>query len=223
MRWAALIDIVLILMLTLLAGVLALLLAGYRGGDPDMLLVLAVQGSLIVLGVALLVRKRALSWRSLGLVAPRPVDLVRGAWALLLFFVVNMLFSGLVYWLHPQWLEQHHARLGGLSSALVGELTVVQIVLLMLFVAFYEELVARGALLSRSRALMGGVWPPVLLSSLLFGLGHVYQGWMGVLQTMLAGVVLARLTLHWGTLWPAIFAHGALNALSLIALTRGWL
>lgn len=223
MRWAALFDIVLILMLTLLAGVLALLAGTFGTGEPDMRLVLAVQGGVILLGVALLVHKRPLSWRSLRLVAPRPLDLVRGFWALLLFFAVNLLFMAGVSLLHPAWLEQHHEQLGGLSLSLVGDLSVGQIVLMMLFVAFYEELVARGALLARSQALLGGIWLPVLLSSLLFGLGHAYQGWVGVLQTTLAGVVLARLTLYWGTLWPAILAHTALNTLSILALTEGWL
>lgn len=223
MRWAALIDIVLILMLTLLAGVLALLVGTLGSGEPDMRWVLAVQGSVILLGVALLVHQRPLSWHSLRLVVPRPLDLVRGLWALLLFLAVNMLFAAVAYLLAPGWLEQHHEQLGGLSLALAGDLSVGQVVLMMLFVAFYEELVARGALLARCQALLGGIWLPVLLSSLLFGLGHAYQGWMGVLQTMLAGVVLARLTLYWGTLWPAILAHGALNSLSLLALTKGWL
>ncbi|TVP56953.1 MAG: CPBP family intramembrane metalloprotease [Halomonadaceae bacterium] len=223
MGWSALIDIVLVLLLTLAAGLLALLVGLSAGGDaPDMLLVVAVQGLVVLLGVALLVHLRKLSWRGLRMVAPQPVDLLRGAGALLLFFAVNLLFAAVISWLRPGLLEQHHEQLAGVGGALIGDLPVISVLLLMVFVAFYEELVARGALLARSQALLGGIWGPVLLSSLLFGLGHAYQGWMGVFQTMLAGVVLARLTLHWGTLWPAIFAHGALNTFSLLALRQGW-
>lgn len=222
MRWSALIDIVLVLVLTLAAGALAIVVGVGAGGDrPNMLLVIAVQGLVILSGVALLVHLRRLSWQRLRLVAPRPVDLLRGAVALLVFFAVNLLFAAVISLLKPQWLAQHHEQLGGLGGALIGDMPVISVLLLMLFVAFYEEVVARGALLARSQALLGGVWGPVLLSSLLFGLGHAYQGWMGVVQTMLAGVVLARLTLYWGTLWPAIFAHGALNTFSLLALRQG--
>jgi membrane protease YdiL (CAAX protease family) len=88
----------------------------------------------------------------------------------------------------------------------------------MFLVGAYEELSARGFLLARCRAALGGVWPPVLLSSLVFGLGHLYQGVLGVLQTAVIGVILALYTVHWGTLWPAIIAHALLNTLSIAAL-----
>jgi membrane protease YdiL (CAAX protease family) len=64
-----------------------------------------------------------------------------------------------------------------------------------------------------------GVWAPVLVSSVLFGLGHVYQGWIGVAQTTVIGAIFAIFTVRWATLWPAIMAHAALNTLSVAALT----
>jgi membrane protease YdiL (CAAX protease family) len=59
---------------------------------------------------------------------------------------------------------------------------------------------------------------PIVFSSVLFGLGHFYQGIYGIVQTALFGAVLAALTLRWGTLWPAIFAHAAVNMLSVVEL-----
>jgi membrane protease YdiL (CAAX protease family) len=88
----------------------------------------------------------------------------------------------------------------------------------MFFVGVYEELTARGFLLARCRTAFDGVWAPVLLSSLLFGLGHVYQGWIGVVQTTVIGTVFAVYTVRWGTVWPAILAHALLNTLSVITL-----
>src|SRR5690606_30808910 len=91
---------------------------------------------------------------------------------------------------------------------------------LLLIGGFYEEIVSRGLLLVRSRRLLGGYWLPVLFSSVLFALGHFYQGLYGVVQTALFGVVLAAFTLRWGTLWPAIFAHAAVNMLSVVQLAN---
>ena len=146
------------------------------------------------------------------------MDLLRGIGALLLFMLVNFLFAVALNQINPDLLEAHHEHLGLFGADLVAGLSIGMVAGAMLFVALYEELVARGLLLERSESLMGGIWGPVLLSSVLFGLGHFYQGWVGVLQTTLAGIVLARLTVYWGTIWPAIIAHGLLNTLSLLLL-----
>jgi membrane protease YdiL (CAAX protease family) len=58
----------------------------------------------------------------------------------------------------------------------------------------------------------------VLLSSFLFGLGHIYQGATGVLQTMVLGAMLGAIVLHHKSIWPAVVAHGCINAVSFIAL-----
>jgi membrane protease YdiL (CAAX protease family) len=113
-------------------------------------------------------------------------------------------------------------RIVRLADALAGDAPFAAVALSMLFVGFYEEVLARGLLLQRCRRLfsevagpLGAVWLPVLVSSALFGAAHGYQGWLGVAQTGLIGIVLALLTLRWGTLWPAILAHAMLNAGSL--------
>jgi uncharacterized protein len=64
----------------------------------------------------------------------------------------------------------------------------------------------------------GRWWPALLVSSILFGLAHLHQGWVGAVQTMLIGVVFAAFTIRWGTLWPAILAHAGLNLASLLVL-----
>jgi membrane protease YdiL (CAAX protease family) len=64
-----------------------------------------------------------------------------------------------------------------------------------------------------------------LLTAALFALGHVYQGALGVAQTFLAGLVLAALVIVRRTLWPAIFAHAAVDLIGLVAarLLLPWL
>src|SRR5690606_32982135 len=79
----------------------------------------------------------------------------------------------------------HIAGLGSLAVGLTGDTPIAAMLLLLLLVGFYEEVVARGLLLTRARELVGGFWPPALISAVLFALGHFYQGVYGVVQTAL--------------------------------------
>lgn len=55
-------------------------------------------------------------------------------------------------------------------------------------------------------------------SSVLFGLGHIYQGVTGVMLTTLLGVALGAIILRHRSIWPAVMAHGCFNAVSFLAL-----
>jgi uncharacterized protein len=216
-RVHALVDILLALLLTVLGGLaVGLLLKPLL--ELPLLVVLALQGVFILIGLQLLLRWRGQRWRDLGLPAPAWRDVGRALQALLLVFATNIALTGLTYLLAPELLAQHQEQLVRVAGMLTHQAPLLAVAVVVLFIGLYEELLARGFLLRRSRTLLGGIWGPVLLSSLLFGLGHSYQGWTGVVQTAVIGVVLARLTLRWGTLWPAILAHAALNMLSLTLL-----
>ncbi len=81
-----------------------------------------------------------------------------------------------------------------------------------------EELLYRGFLLQY--LLPGfGIWASVGLTSLVFGLGHVYQGVGGVLKTGLFGVVMAGLVVLSGSIWPAVALHAAID---LVSGELGW-
>jgi membrane protease YdiL (CAAX protease family) len=84
-----------------------------------------------------------------------------------------------------------------------------------------EELLYRGYLLWYLGHWMG--MPAVAVSSLLFGIGHSYQGWKGVLTTTLVGVVMAFIYLGAGSLWPAMVLHALIDihsgSLAYAALT----
>lgn len=216
-RAAALVDILLGVALTLIAGVAASALGGWllaRWQLPLLSLAL-VQGVVVIAGVHALLRWRGEGWRALGLVPPRLVDLPRALGALLLVFAVNAGLAGVVQLLAPELLAGHQQRLGGVAQVMAAGVPMAAVAAVMLFVGFYEEVLARGWLLGRSRRLLPGRWPPVLLSSVLFGLGHGYQGAFGVAQTAVIGVVLALLFLRWRTLWPLILAHGLLNTIAI--------
>jgi uncharacterized protein len=214
-------DIALALVVMFVAAVVlaAVVLLLPADAQPPLLVLVLAQGVVILAGIALLLARRRAGWRQLGLIRIQWRDVPRAAGALLVMLAASYLLGLMLEWLIPGVMEAHSEGLVQVARQLVGELPFVLVAAGMLFVGFYEEVVARGLLLQRCRRIFGGIWVPVLMSSLLFGLGHYYQGWPGMMQTALIGVVLARLTIYWGTLWPAIFGHAALNSVTL-GLTR---
>jgi membrane protease YdiL (CAAX protease family) len=73
-----------------------------------------------------------------------------------------------------------------------------------------EELLCRGFLMAYIGALWG-LWPAVLLSSLVFGLWHAYQGAPGVAKSGAIGLVLAGLYVLSGSLWAPMLLHGVID------------
>jgi len=81
--------------------------------------------------------------------------------------------------------------------------------------ALSEEFLYRGLLLVQiSQWLRSGFWACVV-SSLAFGLAHIYQGWSGVVRASLLGALLAYPVIHFGSLYPSMLAHGLIDALAL--------
>jgi membrane protease YdiL (CAAX protease family) len=75
-----------------------------------------------------------------------------------------------------------------------------------------EELVYRGFLIAYLAALPGVSWvAAAVLSSVVFGLGHAYQGPKGILRTAAVGLLLAGLYGLTGSLWASIVVHGVMD------------
>ncbi len=92
--------------------------------------------------------------------------------------------------------------------------------------AFVEEMVFRGYLIPRIGDLVGdtraGQGIAILVSSALFGLAHLYQGWAGVIAAGAIGSLLA--VLYVGSrrnLWPVILCHGLVDTVALTAIYLG--
>ncbi len=75
---------------------------------------------------------------------------------------------------------------------------------------FCEEMIFRGYLLWVLTPYIGLVGA-ILVSSLLFGLNHIYQGWGGVLRTGLMGFGFAFVFWATGSLWLAILLHALVD------------
>ncbi|UCG75731.1 MAG: CPBP family intramembrane metalloprotease [Gemmatimonadota bacterium] len=92
--------------------------------------------------------------------------------------------------------------------------------------AFGEELIWRGFLLTRLTHVLGGsrgaLWGSVAISSVLFGLVHVYQGLAGVVTTGVIGLVFCVFfVLVRRNLWVLIIAHGLMHLMSFTAMYFG--
>jgi membrane protease YdiL (CAAX protease family) len=92
--------------------------------------------------------------------------------------------------------------------------------------AFGEEIVYRGYFMSRITDIIGKTqtaWiVSLLLSAVLFGGIHYYQGISGVLSTGISGLVFGALYL--GTkrnLWAAILAHGTYDTVGFLLIFLG--
>lgn len=73
-----------------------------------------------------------------------------------------------------------------------------------------EEFVYRGYLIWAFQPLMG-VWAAAALSLVVFSVSHSYQGMKGVLGVAITGGVLTLAVLAFGSLWPAIALHAAVD------------
>ena len=89
-----------------------------------------------------------------------------------------------------------------------------------------EEVIWRGYVMSRIAGLGGSTKPAWLislfLSSVIFGVGHLYQGLPGVIGVFITGMVLGGLYLGSGrNLWLPIFTHGFADSIAFLVIFTG--
>lgn len=91
-----------------------------------------------------------------------------------------------------------------------------------------EEVIVVGFLITRLRQLRFSPVAAVILSSVLRGLYHLYQGFGAGLGNLVMGLVFGYAWLRTGRLWPLIIAHALIDAVAfvgyaLVAGHLGWL
>jgi membrane protease YdiL (CAAX protease family) len=77
-----------------------------------------------------------------------------------------------------------------------------------------EEFLYRGFAMAVFAQIGLQAWAVVLLSSVLFGLAHSYQGRGGIVMTLLIGLILGTSRIAYGSLAPAIFWHSAVDVVA---------
>jgi membrane protease YdiL (CAAX protease family) len=163
-------------------------LPGYSVRGPSQSLVLVLVTMVVLLAVIAAFRW----WSPAGFTAPARWRQLRLYWLPVLLLLVP--FVGGVHVLRPS--------------------VIALLVVAYLATAIFEEGLYRGVILGLLRPM--GVWPAVLISSLLFGLGHLSNfalrgiSFLVVLQAFgaaLQGIGLAALRLRTNTIWPLIAIH----------------
>jgi membrane protease YdiL (CAAX protease family) len=81
-----------------------------------------------------------------------------------------------------------------------------------------EELVCRAYLLSRFEQLLGSTVLAWLLSSLLFGSYHIYQGIGGFVAITTIGLIYGAIFCAIRRIWPIAIAHALQDFISILAL-----
>lgn len=126
-----------------------------------------------------------------------------------------------------QFIKQNQPKTDSLfsKSALANPLYLLAMTTILSFVvAGLREELWRNASLAALRHLLPDHWSDqsrwicaIALSSVVFGLGHLYQGGLGVVFTALLGAGLGTVTWRHRSIWPAVFAHGFIDATSFLA------
>ncbi len=90
---------------------------------------------------------------------------------------------------------------------------------------FTEEYLWRGFCLARLAQVSGSLLFALVLTSLAFGLAHLYQGTRGVWRATLLGAVLGIPVVLTGSLVPSMIAHAAIDMISgrwTLEILRSW-
>lgn len=80
-----------------------------------------------------------------------------------------------------------------------------------------EEFLYRGFTMAVLVRVGLPAWAVVLVSSVMFGLAHLYQGRGGLVGTLLVGTVLGMARIAYDSLVPVIFWHSALDMVAGVA------
>jgi membrane protease YdiL (CAAX protease family) len=106
------------------------------------------------------------------------------------------------------------------------KLLLLYVVLSWTLAAFGEEMVYRGYLMNRVAGLANNSWVAWIVSlvvvSVVFGRGHLYQGITGQIENAIDGLLLGVLYLACGrNLWAPIIAHGMTDTMDIVLMYLG--
>ncbi len=183
---------------------------------------LGVLGSFAIAIVVVLVARKHGSFRDMGFRRP-------ASWARLL--VTTLMYGFVIQMTFMIVIEPGLARLTGdpvdisAFDAVRGNFVNFLLMMALGWVGggFLEEFTFRGFIVGRVRWLLGSgtaaTWVGVLAAALPFGIAHSYQGLAGMIAAGMIGFVLGAVYVyHRFNLWYAMFTHGFINTVGIVAL-----
>jgi len=179
----------------------------------------AIRGALLIALLLLLLRADGQPLAALGIVregALREVVastwMTAGAFGVQIAAAIPIAILGVLAGIMKHEASQRTETLGMIA----GQGSIAEFLVAVVIAAAFEEVAFRGFLTPRMRALTGS-WPlAVLLVSVVFGLGHVYEGALAVGQTAFLGAYFSLLLLARRRLLGPTLAHAGFNAVMLL-------
>ncbi|MFP4442768.1 MAG: CPBP family intramembrane glutamic endopeptidase [Spirochaetia bacterium] len=152
-------------------------------------------------------------WEAMGIKKFRLKDALMGIPGAVGIFIILSILSLILLILPAESQEQ-------ISGGFRWEFTnygVIPLMVLSSFVTGYrEELFFRSYLIHRFEQIKLPVWGAVILSGLLFSIGHFYQGWAGFLVSFSIGLYFGALFVYRRNLHFLAAAHGLYNIAVLL-------
>ncbi len=85
----------------------------------------------------------------------------------------------------------------------------------------FEEIFFRGYLMSRFEAISGNRWAALCLSTVLFALGHTYQGAYGPIHATIFGLIMGLIFMYTRRLTTVAIIHAAVDLAFLYLMLTG--
>ena len=202
-----------------LAGLVFYLLQGKRGLDLlanakafSIFILLEAGIALLILTVVLKIHRETIS--TLGLKWDRwKFHCALGLVVVPFLFMINALVA-VVFKIY---LPQYFVEKNPITELIHTWQQLVLIIISALIAGGIKEELQRALILTRFRSYLGGAWLGLVLWSGVFGAGHYVQGVQGVVIATIYGFVFGIIYLMSGSLIAPIIAHGAYDAIALIA------
>lgn len=178
----------------------------------------AVMGIAFVVSIAVMLRAAgqtfaAIGWRS----SSPPADLAIGIGFTYAVFVVLFALTLVASAAAPELFRRMEDAQKNIEAAF-PRLHPAGLLGITMWIALYEEVVFRGFLLTRLKAICGSWTWAVLLGSALFAVLHGYQGGFGIVLILLLGLTLSCLFVWRKSLLPPVTLHFLFNAAQFLQL-----
>jgi len=181
----------------------------------------AMRGVLVIALLLLLLRADGQPISSLGLLRAgalrevlASIWMTAGTFAVQLVVAIPVGIIGMAAGVLQHENEQRTRTLGAIAQ----QGSVLEFALAAIFATAFEEIAFRGFLLPRTRVLVGG-WPlAIVLVSVVFGAGHLYEGPLAIIQTACLGAYFAGLMLLRRRLLGPILAHAAFDTVMIVVI-----
>ena len=174
------------------------------------------QGAMVLVVLAILVLG-AIPASRVGFVKPADGSLQTN---ILLSFLGGVIASGLILrWKGDHLLQRLFKMAGAILPVTAQERWTFAAI--SVGAGFSEELLFRGFLINYLGQNFAGLdtWSLILISSIVFGFAHLYQGWRGTMLTGVLGCAFALLYTFSGSLLAPVAIHAAVDLRLLIIVT----